>query len=81
MYLIRIIVRCAWTLAIGWCFFAIGTFLFVLQDVLLPNSSSGYRTLNFMYKVGSLGVFKGVRFNVQFEQDEFEVKVSKTRRA
>jgi hypothetical protein len=48
---------------------------------LLPNSSSGYRTLNFMYKVGSLGAFKGVRFNVQFEQDEFEVKVSKTRRA
>lgn len=76
MYVLTIIIRLAWSISIGMIFFAIGLILFVLLDVLMPSSDKGYKALNYMYKYGSLGVFKGLRL----EQDNFAVNVEKKRK-
>lgn len=75
MYLLTVIIRVAWSLTIGLGFFAIGLLLFLLFDILMPHSDRGYRILNFMYKIGSLGSFKGIRM----EQDNFNITVEKRR--
>ena len=75
MYLISVIIRLAWSLTIGLFFFGIGLALFLLFDILSPNSDKGYKVLNSMYKIGSLGAFKGLRM----EKDDFNISVQKTR--
>ena len=77
LYAITIVFRLIWSLTIGLVFFAIGLVLFLLYDIMLPNSDRGYRILNTMYKIGSLGSFKGLRM----EQDEFDIKVEKKRKS
>jgi hypothetical protein len=65
----------AWSLTIGLAFFLAGLVLFLFLDILLPNSDRGYRVLNALYKIGSLGSFKGLRM----EKDEFDISVQKKR--
>jgi hypothetical protein len=78
MYIVSVIVRLAWSLTVGlFAFFPIGLVLFLLLDIFVPTSNLGYRVLNTMYKIGSLGTFKGLRM----EQDEFEINVEKRRSA
>lgn len=76
MYLVALLVRTAWSLTLGIPFFLVGLVLFLVLDILLPSSDRGYRTLNLLYKIGSLGYFKGLRM----EQDDFDVVVEKRRR-
>jgi hypothetical protein len=47
----------------------------LLLDILLPGSDKGYRVLNAMYKVGSLGAFKGLKM----QKDRFEIVIVKQR--
>lgn len=75
MYFLTIIIRLAWSLTIGLLFFGIGLALFLTLDILLPHSDRGYRVLNAMYKIGSLGWFKGLRM----EKDQFDISVQKKR--
>lgn len=75
MYLFTVIIRLLWSLSIGLAFFAIGLVFFLLFDILAPKSTRGYKILNYMYKHGSLGSFKGLRV----EQDEYDIDVEKRR--
>jgi len=75
LYAITIVIRLIWSVTIGLIFFAIGLVLFLLYDILLPSSDRGYKILNFMYKIGSLGSFKGLRM----EKDQFDINVEKKR--
>lgn len=75
LFIIAIVIRLAWSLTIGLVFFASGLLLFILLDIFAPHSNSGYKVLNIMYKIGSLGVFKGLRL----EQDNFDINVEKKR--
>lgn len=75
MYFITVLIRLAWSLTIGLAFFLAGLVLFLFLDILLPNSDRGYRVLNALYKIGSLGSFKGLRM----EKDEFDISVQKKR--
>lgn len=75
MYLLTIIIRLSWSFTLGLIFFFIGLILFLVLDILLPRSDRGYRVLNYMYKIGSLGWFKGLRM----EKDEFDISVEKRR--
>lgn len=75
MYLLSIIFRAAWSVTIGLPFFVLGLVIFLLLDILFPTSDKGYKVLNAMYKLGSLGAFKGVRL----EKDDYVVVVEKKR--
>lgn len=75
MYLISVIVRAAWSVTIGIPFFVLGLAMFLIADILMPRSDTGYRMLNRMFKWGSLGSFKGLRM----EQDQFDPVVTKQR--
>ena len=75
LYALTIVIRLIWSVTIGIVFFAIGLILFLLFDILMPSSDRGYRILNLMYKIGSLGSFKGLRM----EQDNFDINVEKKR--
>ncbi len=75
MYLLSVAIRLVWSFTIGLIFFALGLVLFLLFDILSPNSDRGYRILNSMYKIGSLGWFKGLRM----ERDDFDISVEKRR--
>lgn len=75
MYAITIVIRLIWSITIGLVFFAIGLVLFLLFDILMPSSDRGYKILNYMYKLGSLGAFKGLRM----EKDQFDINVEKKR--
>ena len=76
MYLFAVVFRLLWSLTIGLVFFLVGLILFLLLDILMPNSNKGYVILNNMYKRGSCYWFKGLRM----ETDDFEVDVSKKRK-
>ena len=67
--------RSVWSCTIGLLFFALGLVLFLLLDILMPSSDRGYRVLNSMYKVGSLGMFKGLKV----EKDDFDIIFEKRR--
>lgn len=75
MYLLSVTIRLMSSLTMGMIFFAIGLGLFLLFDIFSPNSDRGYRILNSMYKIGSLGWFKGLRM----ERDDFDISVEKRR--
>ncbi|GLO09849.1 hypothetical protein PPUJ20005_38180 [Pseudomonas putida] len=75
MFIITAIIRLIWSLTVGLIFFALGLILFLLFDIFKPSSDLGYRILNSMCKIGSLGVFKGLRM----VQDEFDIRVEKRR--
>ena len=75
MYLVSVVVRIAWSLTFGLVFFAVGLVLFLVLDILLPDSDKGYRVLNATYKYGSLGAFKGLRI----EKDLYDIDVQKRR--
>lgn len=75
MYVLSIIIRLVWSFTIGVFFFAIGLVLFLLLDILMPSSDRGYRVLNTMCKIGSMGWFKGLRL----EKDDFDINVEKRR--
>ncbi len=75
MYFVTVIIRLAWSLTVGLPFFALGLILFLLLDILLPGSDKGYKVLTVLYKVGSLGAFKGLRM----EKDEFDINLQKRR--
>lgn len=62
-------------MTIGLPFFALGLVFFLLLDIFFPASDRGYKVLNSMYKLGSLGAFKGVRL----EKDDYVVVVEKKR--
>ena len=76
MYIFGVIFRLAWSLTIGVVFFVIGLVLFLLMDILFPESSKGYVVLNKMYKWGSCYWFKGIKM----ETDDFDVSVEKNRK-
>lgn len=75
MYLITVLIRLIWSTTIGLPFFLVGLTLFLVLDILLPNSDLGYKALNTLYKIGSLGSFKGLRM----EKDRFDISVQKKR--
>lgn len=75
MDILTIIIRLAWSFSIGLFFSVIGLVLFILLDILMPRSDRGYKVLNYMCKIGSLGVFKGLRM----EKDDFDISVEKRR--
>lgn len=77
MYLFAVVFRLIWSLTIGLVFFLVGLVLFILLDILMPNSNKGYIVLNNMYKWGSCYWFKGLRM----ETDDFDVDVSKKRKS
>lgn len=77
-YVIAVVVRLIWSLSVGLLLFALGTVLFVLLDIFRPQSDSGYKCLNALYKWGSCHWFKGIRFGL--ETDDFDVVVEKRRR-
>lgn len=77
MYALTIAIRLAWSLSIGIVFFVVGLIFFLIFDILMPNSDKGYKFLNYMYKIGSLGSFKGLKMHL--EQDNFAVSVEKKR--
>jgi hypothetical protein len=74
---ISVLIRLLWSVTIGLPFFALGLILFLIFDIFNPKSDSGYKILNKMFKLGSLGVFKGVRINM--EQDHYDINVEKKR--
>jgi len=77
-YFISIVVRLVWSLTLGvFLFFPLALLLFIILDIFMPNSNSGYRTLVNICKWGSCHWFKGVNF--QMETDDFEVRVEKER--
>ena len=77
-YFISIVVRLVWSLTLGaFLLFPLGLILFLILDIFMPNSNSGYRTLVNMCKWGSCHWFKGVNF--QMETDDFNVRVEKER--
>ena len=75
MFLLSVIFRLLWSVTIGLPFFAVGLLLFLLFDILSPNSDRGYKILNTTFKWGSCYWFKGLRM----EKDEFDIEVSKKR--
>lgn len=77
--MLSILFRFLWSVTIGLVFFAIGLVLFLLFDILHPSSDRGYRILNYMYKIGSLGSFKGLSIGITMERDDYDVTVEKKR--
>jgi hypothetical protein len=75
MFMFSVIFRLVWSFTIGLPFFSVGLMLFLVFDILSPESDRGYRILNIMYKWGSCYWFKGLRM----EKDEFEINVTKSR--
>lgn len=73
--LFAISIRLAWSLTIGLLFFSIGTVLFILFDVLFPESAISYKVLTNTYKWGSCHWFK----RLKLETDEYSVEVEKKR--
>jgi len=82
--LLVVIVRLIWSLSIGLIFFILGLICFLLLDIFSPQTSTGYKVLNQMYKWGSLGGLKGFRFRVNvdmgLEPDDFVIDVEKKRK-
>jgi|WetSurSiteA1Bulk_404760.scaffolds.fasta_scaffold133527_1 hypothetical protein len=76
-YIIAAVVRLVWSLTIGLVFFALGTVLFVLLDIFMPQSDRSYKCLNLLYKWGSCHWFNRIRFGL--ETDDFDVVVEKRR--
>jgi hypothetical protein len=76
MYLFSVVFRLLWSLTIGLVFFLVGLILFLILDILMPNSDRGYRVLNNTYKWGSCYWFKGLKMVT----DDFDVDVSKKRK-
>jgi hypothetical protein len=75
MYLISVVMRLALSLTLGLPFFIIGGVLFLMLDILFPNSDKGYQALNLFFKWGSFYWFKGLRM----ETDSYDIAVSKQR--
>ncbi len=75
MYLISVAIRLALSLTVGLPFFIFGSVLFLLLDILFPNSDKGYQALNLLFKWGSFYWFKGLRM----ETDSYDISVSKRR--
>lgn len=69
------IVRLAWSMTIGLVLFSIGTVLFVIFDILFPESALSYKVLTNTYKWGSCHWFK----RLKLETDEYSVEVEKRR--
>jgi hypothetical protein len=75
MFLFAIILRLAFSLTIGIPFFLIGWVLFLVADILFPQSDKGYKILNTCFKWGSFYWFKGLKM----ETDKYDISVSKKR--
>lgn len=75
MFLFSIIFRLAFSLTLGLPLFLLGWVLFLIADILFPNSDRGYRILNSFFKWGSCYWFKGLRM----ETDDYDIAVSKKR--
>lgn len=75
--LVSIIVRSAWSFTVGIPFFVVGLLLFVITEIILPESDISYKILTNMYKWGSCHWFKQVRL----ETDDYDVDVKKHRKS
>jgi len=77
-YVISVIVRTLWSLSIGMVFFLIGIILFLMLEILFPETNKGIVILNKMFLWGSLYWFRGIKF--QLEQDDYDMVVEKRKK-